>query len=218
MIRVARPKAPPDYPTKVKVPGERFLRRFPHPTRKQWHHHSYWRNIHQELYNSLNGICSYCASWTPRSSSNVAVDVTSVDHFIAKSRVPPEAYEWTNFRLCRSRLNNRKSDFDDVMDPYEIQNGWFLLEFSTFLIKPDVQLPVFVAHHVRLTIDRLQLNTDRDYVEQRIAVIRAYTEGKMSFAIVTARYPFIAQQMIAQNFDINFRPRLKALFKKIPQS
>src|SRR5438128_10978898 len=106
MIHVTMPAPPAHYVPDVQRPGEAFIRATPSPPAAQWSAHRYWQLIHDDLYNGLRGICSYCASWSPRRSAND--DHTSIDHYVPKNRVPRRAYAWTNFRLCRERLNHRK--------------------------------------------------------------------------------------------------------------
>lgn len=215
MIRVMLPPEPPHYHKRVKNPGEAFLSTNPNPSGTEWDRHRYWREIHDDLYQWHGGICVYCASWTPRRQSPGNIHHTSVDHFIPKSEDPNSAYEWTNFRLCRARLNNKKDNHLDVMDPRAIRNGWFSLDFFTFRVEPATGLPSFAIAAVRTTITRLELNDDQDYVEERIAVIQAYSLDLLPFSQVQARYPFIAQQMQYQEFDTRFKPRWRAFFKGV---
>jgi len=212
VIRVTLPPAPLHYEASVKLPGEAFLRAVRHPTSAQWNQHRYWNLIHDDLYRDLQGICNYCASWSPRRSTGD--DHTSIDHFVPKSRVPTLAYSWKNFRLCRERLNNRKKHHGDIVDPCGVRNGVFVIDFDTFQIKPLHSLPGPVARQIRETIDRLELNTDRDYVNERIRVVRAYSLDEVTINYVTDRYPFIAAQMRAQDFDANFKRRWRAFFQR----
>lgn len=212
MIRVTHPCPPANYITDVKNPGDSFLRRTPNPTNRDWNKHRYWSRIHPYLHTSLNGICSYCSSWTPQPNTIGVNDHTSIDHFIPKSIDQSRAYEWDNFRLCRARLNIRKSNFTDVLDPYTINNSWFHLDFSTFLIRPTNTLEISLKNQVIATIIRLELNSDNDYVYERIAVIKEYCLDNLTFNDLQVKYPFIASQMKIQNFDIVFKARLRALF------
>ena len=127
-----------------------------------------------------------------------------------------QAYEWNNFRLCRSRLNQRKDHHTDVLDPFVLPPGWFNLNFRTFLLLPSPTLAAPDRKRVQDTIDRLQLNTDNDYVNERIGVIRQYCLGKATFTQLLSTYPFIAAEMQTQNFDTNFLPRMTALFLAHP--
>jgi hypothetical protein len=61
----------------------------------------------------------------------------SADHFAPKSQSWRKVYQWSNYRLCSGRLNARKNDYGDVLDPFEIQPGWFQLELLGFQVIPD---------------------------------------------------------------------------------
>ena len=137
---------------------------------------------------------------------------SSVDHFVPKSVAPTQAYEWGNFRLCRRRLNERKDIHRDVLDPFTLAPGWFELDFRTFLLVPNSTLPHVDRAQVVETIDRLQLNADNDYVNERIGVIRQYCLGHARFAQLVDFYPFIAAEMYRQDFNANFLPRMKIFF------
>lgn len=136
-----------------------------------------------------------------------------MDHFIPKSTKPGQAYEWTNFRLCRTRLNNRKGNHTDVLDPFTVPDRWFTLDFTSFLIRPNSALSVTEYDDVQKTIDRLDLNGDDDYVQERIHVIQEYCLGNADIAAVDARWPFVAREMRAQDFDRVYRPSLTVYFR-----
>ncbi len=209
---------PLNYVTEVKGPGESFLKRTRNPTAADWNRHRYWRKIHTYLHDSHKGVCVYCASWTPRSRAvSQHFEHTTIDHYIAKSRDKNKAYEWDNFRLCRNRLNNRKAAFDDVLDPCRVSNEWFWLEFPTFLIRPAPDLSDRTKKQVKATIDRLELNADADYVDERIAVVRDYCTGIIPFQAVETRYPFIAYQMRQQDFDSTLKGRFVRYFEGAPR-
>ncbi len=216
MIQTDMPSPPANYESEVKRPGKAFLRNTPNPTRRDWRNHRYWSRIHDYLYNEHNGICLYCASWTPRRQQADALDHTSIDHFIPKTSDAQLAYEWSNFRLCRSRLNNYKSAFQDVLDPCSVSNDWFHLDFTSFLIKPSPHITdIRLKQNIIDTIDRLRLNSDNDYVTERIQAIKEYSSDNLSLNILKEKFPFIAYQMRSQNFDQNYKDRLRQLFQRI---
>jgi hypothetical protein len=210
MIRVQLYAPPNDYVRRVKTPGERFLARNPHPTTAQFKPHSYWQLIHNDLYNIYNGICSYCASWTPRHASLTDPNYTSIDHFIPKSIDHRLAYEWSNYRLCRARLNSKKDNSLEIIDPFYVQNGWFIVDFTTFLILPNPNLPLYLFDRVYLSITILGLN-DNDFVEQRLDVIYKYSINSVSMNDLIDTYPLIAEEMTRQGFDANFKEDIKKL-------
>jgi hypothetical protein len=208
MIHVPLSKPPTNYIKDVKIPGESFLKQHQNPTSSLWSQHCYWKKVHDYLYASHNGICFYSASWTPRKSSRQHLDATSIDHYIPKSLQAKKAYEWINFRLSRARLNHRKDNYTDVLDPCAIEDGWFWLDFTTFLIKPASGIDNCIKVKVWQTINRLQLNIDQDYVKERIEVIRSYCLSRIPFEQIKNKYPFIAQQMIVQDFENQYKQKL----------
>jgi hypothetical protein len=73
-------------------------------------------------------------------------------------------------------------------------------------------LPEQTRKKVKATIDRLELNSDADYVDERIEVVRGYCTGVIPFQTVETRYPFIAYQMLSQNFDSDLKGRFSRHF------
>lgn len=211
MIHVDMPPPPPHYHAKVRVPGDAFLATTPHPTGKQWNGRDYWSGIHGTLYSNLNGVCSYCATFTPRRRGSKSVDHTSIDHFVPKAKEPSLAYEWSNFRLCRARLNNRKGEHEDVIDPYALADGWFRLNFTTFLLYPAPNLSEDQKQKVNDTITRLELNKDDRLVQERLRAVYAYADGRLSRRRLSRFYPFIASEMAAQDFDAVHLPKFRRL-------
>lgn len=82
----------------------------------------------------------------------------SVDHFVPKSQRADQAYEWLNFRLACMTMNSRKGDVEDVLDPFDVQEGWFRLELVSGRIYPDSELPESLKAGVQAAIDRLGLD------------------------------------------------------------
>ena len=68
------------------------------------------------LHQAYGGVCAYLCVFVERITGGM-----SVDHFIAKSALAGLAYEWSNYRLACSVMNSRKRDFDDVLDPFELE-------------------------------------------------------------------------------------------------
>jgi len=216
LIPVAPVTEPADFDHKVRVPGTAFLKTTPNPTGHQWRQNQYWRRALDDLLNVYKGICAYCASWTKRATAATTPQDSSIDHFVPKSVAPTVAYEWDNFRLCRGRLNTRKASHQDVLDPFTLAKGWFKLDFLTFRIVPNSSLPAEDRARVEATVNRLQLNLDNDYVTERVGAIRSYCLGAATLTQLANRYPFIAAEMTAQEFDKNFLPRMKAFFSANP--
>ncbi|OQD49156.1 hypothetical protein BWZ29_12060 [Enterobacter cancerogenus] len=112
---------------------------------------SYWVDCLDDLYSSYSGVCAYVAVHFERITGN-----GSVDHFAAKSTRADLAYEWTNYRLSCSRMNSRKNNYDDVLDPFDVNDGDFFLELVTGAIYPNPSSPRI--DEVTATITRLKLD------------------------------------------------------------
>lgn len=203
---------PQDFNRKVRMPGTVFLRRTPNPNNRQWRRYAYWHRALGNLFDAYRGICAYCSSWTFRTDQEQRLQDGTVDHFIPKSVVPAQAYEWNNFRLCRRRLNERKGSFQDVLDPFTLALGWFTIDFPTFRLVPNPALSPLDSARVVTTIDRFQLNEDNDYVNERIGAIREYCLGRATLSQLDRRYPFLAAEIREQNFDTKYLPRMRAFF------
>ncbi len=212
LIKLTPVAEPLDFNGKVRVPGTAFLIRTPNPNHQQWRRNDYWRLALGDLFGAYNGICAYCSSWTFRTDRTTRPQDGTVDHFVPKSVVPVQAYEWVNFRLCRRRLNERKGNNRDVLDPFTIAPGWFGLDFRTFRLIPNQVLSSMDSAYVVATIDRLQLNDDNDYVNERIGAIREYCLGRATISQLDKWYPFLAAEMRVQGFDTNYFPKLRAFF------
>lgn len=205
LIPLTQAAEPADFQHKVRRPGAAYLRRTPRPKGVEWNGKDYWRKALGDLFVAYKGICAYCASWTRRGDS-------SVDHFEPKSVQPGLAYEWKNFRLSRRRLNGLKGSYRDVLDPFSLADGWFKLDFRTFLLVPNPQLSATDRSRVTKTIERLQLNDDDYYVNERLGAVREYCLGKAAMTQLATSYPFIAAEMVVQDYDAKFLPRHREVF------
>ena len=212
VIPVSLAAEPPDFNVNVRQPGSVFLARVANPNSNEWNSHSYWSSALGDLHVAYNDVCAYCGSFTLRAPAQ-SLESSSVDHFIPKSADPDNAYEWDNYRLCRARLNQLKDNHQDVLDPFELPQGWFHLDFRTFLIWPNPGLDQNDQQRVKATIGRLRLNLAPDYVDERLRVVRAYCLKKATFPDLSRRYPFIASEMTRQNFDSDLFPTMAARFK-----
>ena len=128
----------------MRIPGKRFLKKVSglKPTTRQFQSHDYWKEIRSDLYEAYNHVCAYNAHWIARGSST-----PTIDHFIPKSVKPELAYEWNNYRLASDLANKLKSTWQDVLDPFCIEENWFFLDFPSLLIHPNSEL--LPAHELR---------------------------------------------------------------------
>jgi len=150
----------------------------------------FWTEALEDLKTAYREICAYsCFRIHPVTGAG------SADHFAPRSRSWRHVYEWSNYRLCCSRMNARKSDYGDVLDPFEIKKGWFQLELLGFQVLPNPKLPRATRDAIRATIDRLGLNrfrADREKDAER------YWSRGYSLEVLKEESPFVAYELFRQ--------------------
>lgn len=210
MIRVVEPSVAPNYENDVRIPGAALLAVTPFPTSADFKAHRYWSRIHQYLYDSCAGICSYCASWIPRATNPVSDHHSSVDHFLAKTHFPELAYDWKNFRLSRRDVNENKDDDCDIVDPYAIEDGWFQLDFLSCRIKADPQRNPILRQRLTHTIRVLKLN-EVPIIDERTLVVGNFAHDRITPADLQRLYPFVAKEIVRQNVDADLKNSLRTV-------
>lgn len=221
MIPVRQKPEPSDFGAKVRTPGLEFLRSLTEaPTRRHWRGHRYWSRALEDLCTAYGNICAYSAhrifretSRRNRRGSGRDISRATVDHFVPRHKDHLLAYEWDNLRLCSDKMNGNK-DASVVLDPFQIEYGWFVLNFSTFNIEAGGDLPPGIEVAVKDTIRVLKLNEDNDVVDHRVQVIETYSEGDIPFDHVNKRYPFIGHELERQGLKTSILGRSRRVFGK----
>ena len=200
MIYVERQLEPEEFDELVRQPGQEYLRSNPTPTSREFSTHPYWREISAELHSAYGGICAYTCHW-------ISTDTgwKTVEHFMPKKAHPHLAYEWDNFRLVCGRLNGRKGQHADVIDPFLIENVMFVMDFPSLLIKPYDQLPDDRTQQVLDTIRRLKLNDDETNVSARQRYVEDFCRTDISFDFLHRNAPLIHRELIRQGIEEEVR-------------
>jgi len=203
MIPVKKRKEPGDFAEMVTRKADAFLKKIPNPTKKDIDNRPLWRNALDDLYEAYEEVCAYSGLWFHR-------DAVSVDHFIPVCDIwstnPEAAYEWDNFRLASRSMNTEKGDHRDVVDPFRIGLGWFVIDFPSMIVKSGSDLEPSDKAKVDAAIRRLKLNNiEKKYIAYRRKLIRYYSDmvgewGKIAPAIAHLRKmaPFIASELERQ--------------------
>jgi hypothetical protein len=208
MIRVTPAPEPPHFDRLVRIPGLRAIAEMvgERPPRRGGRRFQkiadrrqdippdkfppYWAEVLDDLMTAYNRICAYsCFRIHPVTGSR------SVDHMAPKSCSHDRVHEWSNYRLASSLLNARKKEFGDVLDPFEIIDGWYQLELLGFQVLPDPKLPARIRNRVKQTIERLRLDDFRTWRERDA---ENYWARKISLAILTEESPFVAKELRRQ--------------------
>lgn len=200
MIHIDQVEEPENFNSRVRLRGRRFLRTNPHPTSSQWRNHRYWAEVAPALHDAYGGICAYSCHWIPYDTG-----ADTVEHFRPKDIYPRKAYEWKNYRLVCATLNGRKGVYEDVLDPFVVRNGWFVIDFPSLLVKPDRALELTDSHSVQTTISRLGLNDEGTCLKSRVKWLREYCLNDISLSHLRRHAPFIVAELERQNLLTTIR-------------
>lgn len=125
----------------------------------------------------------------------------TVDHFVAiTSSELGQAYEWDNYRLACSLMNSRKREFPDVLDPFKIEDGWFVLNLGNFQVEPAEGLDPTLRLRVCDTIQRLGLDSP-EYKSMCRRYFEFYWKPKgrpIPISFLEEQAPFLAREMLRQ--------------------
>lgn len=162
-----------DFDSEVRQKGSAWLRNTADArTRKR--PQNYWSDCLPHLRRGFRGLCGYAAMKIEAKGT--------VDHFQSWSKTkatrPELAYEWSNYRFCSAAINSIKNKFDDeVLDPFEVQEGWFRVSLPDMQLHLTAQVPDTHRARAEKTVQRLQLTHGEDLIEFRRAWYDQYKQG-----------------------------------------
>jgi uncharacterized protein (TIGR02646 family) len=196
MIHVSQRLEPTCFDVKVRQRGLEFFRResidISAPLPSSIKLPTYWRSCLDELYEAYDGICAYSAIYIERTAGGV-----TVDHYEPKSKRLDLAYEWDNYRLSSSIVNSRKRDYNDVLDPFLVQDDWFYLVLETGHIYPNPTLGCKDKNKIKSTIKRLKLD-DGEMRRMRCKWWEEYIEDHIDDDYLRRKAPFIYKEAYRQ--------------------
>ncbi|MCI0471585.1 MAG: hypothetical protein L0Y73_08010, partial [Candidatus Aminicenantes bacterium] len=202
MMPVRRQPPPDDFADKVTEKAKAFLKENPFPTAKEIRSNHLWRDVLPDLHEVFDQVCAYSSLWCP-------LDMATVDHFVPVSALihinPALAYDWENFRLASRSMNSEKCNFQDVLDPFLVRFGWFVMDFSTLMIKIGSGLSPDDYKKVDATIKRLKFNDKEKYFQYRKQFLMDYCDFcsdsddiKPALRYLERKAPFIAYELKRQ--------------------
>jgi len=199
MIPVQLQPEPADFDARVRQPGLDWLQTQgiavmaapPDPSKLP----NYWSRSNKPLWERYQGVCAYLAiffEWV--------TGAASTDHFVAKSALAGDAYEWENYRLCALGPNRNKNKFDDVLDPIGLAPETFIINFASGSIVVNHALyPAGTPHaqDAAATITRLKLDSP-EHNRMRAGHFNNYLSGDCSLAFLARTSPFVYHEVIRQ--------------------
>lgn len=194
LIPVQPRPEPAAFDANVRQRGRAFLKTNPTPSSEDFKPHQYWKWAATEIYEAYKRTCAYSCMYIPTPAG-------TIDHYLPKTRRPDRAYEWDNYRLALHRMNGYKGDRTDILDPFSLGEGWFVLDFPSCLVRPGDGLTPEQRQQVETTIDALRLNSDDSLVQDRCDVMVMFARGEVALPFLQKRYPFLAAEVIRQNIQ-----------------
>lgn len=184
MIHFERPQEPPEFEARCRQRGNQWLAKHPNAVRPK----DYWTEFKPQLADGFQDLCAYTVMYSPNGT---------VDHFLSwentRDERPYLAYEWTNYRFCAGWLNSSKSTIDQaVLDPFEVQNGWFEIILPSLQLRLTNQVPPDVREKADFTIKRLHLRDDERVIRQRREWYGMYLSGELTLNGLARKAPLIA--------------------------
>lgn len=144
MIPVAHPiRKPRNFTRDCETPGNAWVQANPGSDKFP----SLWRKFQPQL---ATGFHDRCGWWAMRIADG------AVDHFLSKRVHRHLAYDWSNYRYISPTVNSSKRNLDDkVLDPFEIQPGWFEVQLPSMLLRRTAAVPAALHAKADFTIKKL---------------------------------------------------------------
>lgn len=187
---------PEDFNARCRIPGNLWLEARPEARRPR----DFWSPFKAHLAVGFKHLCAYSALHIPALTG-------SVDHFIPfdSDNGRSNAYEWANFRYCQHWVNSSKRNLgqDQLLDPLNVQEGWFRLDYPSLQLIPTDAIPGEFRERAHFTIERLRLVHDERVIRQRRAWLQEYEAGHVSLDLLARYAPLVADLVRRENLQPN---------------
>ena len=181
MIPVPKPDEPKSFDADCRKPGNQWLAA--HPGSKKFP--SRWRQFQPDLEDAFSRRCGWWA---------VRITDGAVDHFLSKENHRDQAYEWKNYRYIAGSVNSSKGNHDDaVLDPFEIQAGWFEVILPSMQLIATAQVPPQLQAKADFTIKQLKLANGPKIRKIRKRYYEDFKANKLTPAGLADYAPLVAE-------------------------
>lgn len=181
MIPVAKVKKPKDFDTRVKVPGDKWIKANPGAARPN----PLWTPYTSTLADGFSKRCGYAAMHDPTGGT--------VDHYLSFKNHPNLAYDWGNYRFASGTLNSSKRNADDtVLDPFEVGENWFEIELPSLQMRVTDAVPQAYRAKAEYTLKRLKLRDGERVIRWRQSWYELYLSKELTLDGLRKMAPLIA--------------------------
>jgi uncharacterized protein (TIGR02646 family) len=144
----------------------------------------FWTACLPDLLEAYGRICAYVCVYIEEVTGS-----GTVEHFAPKSKRLDLAFEWSNYRLVCGIMNSNKNKFEDVLDPFSMQQNMFQLLVNGE-IEPVPNLSAVENQLALKTIIRLKLNSPACR-RVRIYYLNKYMTKQITVEYLQERSPFV---------------------------
>lgn len=196
MIPVSNPiEEPTKFDNECRRKGLQWLAKHPGCDRPR----DYWSPFRAELALGFMQRCGYSAMW---------ISSGTVDHFVSCNEDMKLAYEWSNYRFIEGWINSAKTKkrAADLLDPFEVKDGWFEIALPSMQLKLTDKVPASIRSRAESTLKQLPLEHDERIVHQRREWLRMYEDEDVPLTFLDRKAPLIAQAIRRQRWPRNNKP------------
>ena len=148
---------------------------------------SHWTRFESDLETAFACRCGW---WAMR------IQCGTVDHYFCKNKPANRhlVYEWNNYRHAAPTLNSSKKELDDqVLDPFEVQPGWFEVLLPSMQLVRTSLVPAHLQAKADFTLQRLKLDNGPKVRRNRQRYYEDYKNHKLTPAGLREYAPLIAE-------------------------
>jgi hypothetical protein len=186
MIPVPHPIPEPDgFEEQCRQKGLAWLQQNPDCKRPL----DFWSPFRHALADGFSNRCGYGAMW---------ISSGTVDHFVSVHANKALAYDWSNYRYVEGWINSSKNNDAEILDPFEVQDGWFEIVLPSLQLVVSDSIPVAYKQRAEHTLERLHLRDDERIMRQRRSWYALY-QGGLPIERLREKAPLIAAAIDKQN-------------------
>lgn len=182
MIPFNRVPKPALFDTQASTPGNKWLANNPASTKRP---PALWDKFTVDLSDGFQGLCGYAAMLDPTGGT--------VDHYLSYKTHRSLAFDWDNYRFASGTLNSSKKNADNtVLDPYEVQAGWFEILLPSLQMRVTNAVPATHKAKAEFTLTRLKLKDGERIIRWRHSWYTLYKGGLITLDGLRMVAPLIA--------------------------
>ena len=190
MIPVQPRPEPEGFDARVREPGLAWLDAVRERVHAITEPRAYWREW-PECSRALRAAFGRRCAFAAMRISEGHVDHMRSWRWCRDAGQPELTYEWSNLRYVMPAVNSRKGD-RVVLDPFEVQPGWFVVALPSLLLRTTDAIPAERRELADRTIRRLGLNRD-PVLGLRTEYMFDYRAGEFSLEHLRRCAPLLAE-------------------------